>query len=195
MSIVIIESPDRHGKSTCVDHLVKNHGFGGMHFGRPEGDDSRQRALYQKATFDRTFRFISALEGQQARIVLDRGHLGEWVYGPLYRAGSGVDLAYLWEGEDPAWRDVYLVLLHHRDLDVIRSRDDGLGFDISKLEDEQRRFHEAFELSRIRNKVVIDVTTSTIPQMLKELEDVIGLPNVSITMPLARVEPVGLIKG
>lgn len=176
--IVIIEGIDRIGKSTCSKHLKDAHGFSTMHFGRPEGDDSRQRAFYQKATFQRTFEWMRSLDNQPSRVVMDRGHLGEWVYGPMYRGDSGVDLGYLWESESELM-NTYLVLLHHQDLDIIRKRDDGLGFDISKIEEEQKRFVEAFDRSNLRNKTILDVTSLTIGSMLKNLTDILGLSQPS----------------
>jgi thymidylate kinase len=147
-----------------------------MHFGRPEGDDDRQRALFQKGTFDRMFRFVSALEGQDARVVMDRSHLGEYVYGPMYRPNSGVDLSYLWQMEDPTWDDVYLVLLR-ADPEILRARDDGLGFDINRLEEEQERFAEAFSLSRLRHKIAIDVSALSLEEVASTVALAIGLPH------------------
>jgi len=155
-----------------------------MHFGRPEGDDDRQQAFYQKGTFDRLFKFLDALDGQEARIVLDRSHLGEYVYGPLYRSNSGVDLEYLWQFENPSWNDVYLILLR-ADSDVLRSRDDGLGFDISKIDEEQARFYEAFDRSRIRHKIAIDVTALSLDDVAKTAAEAVGLIHRS-----PRQEPV-----
>ncbi len=176
--LILIDGVDRVGKSSLVSYLVKNHGFSSMHFGRPEGDDDRQRALFQKGTFDRMFRFIDALEGQDARIVMDRSHVGEYVYGPMYRPNSGVGLSYLWEMEDPSWDDVYLVLLQ-ADPEILRARDDGLGFDITKLEEEQARFQEAWSLSRLRHKIAIDVSSLSLDEVASTVALAIGLPHAS----------------
>lgn len=176
--IVLLDGCDKVGKSSLCDYLVRNHRFSSMHFGRPEGDDDRQRALFQKGTFDRMFRFIGALEGQDARIVMDRSHVGEYVYGPMYRPSSGVDLSYLWEMEDASWDDVYLVFLR-ADPEILRARDDGLGFDITRLEEEQERFAEAFSLSRLRHKIAIDVSALSLDEVASTVALAVGLPHDS----------------
>lgn len=174
MTIALIEGIDRIGKSSCVNHLVEQRNYGYTHFGRPDGNNSTERAHFQKGTFDRMFKILAALSGQQVRLVFDRAHLGELVYGPMYRGDSGVDLSYIYEMESSApFDDVVLILLYHRDLDVVRTRDDGLGFDISKIENEQNLFLNAFHCSRLRNKRIMDVTTMSKPDMFKSLDTII----------------------
>lgn len=162
MPTVIVEGVDRVGKSTVADHLSSEHGFSYMHFSRPRGTTPSEKAHFQWGTFDRMFQFLRALEGQPARIVMDRGHLGELVYGPIYRGDSGVDLTYIHDLEQIWLGDVILVLMVHRNLDVLRRRDDGLGFDITKLEAEQALFEEAWSRSRLPRKHLLDVTDMSI---------------------------------
>ena len=167
--IVIIEGIDRIGKSTCCQHLV-DIGYRSMHFSKPEGETQNEKAFFQKGTFDRMFAFISTLEGQDANIVMDRAHLGEYVYGPLYRPDADVDVNYIFDLErDNECQDVLLILLIHRNLDVVRARDDGEGFDIEKLEEEQDKFLEAFDRSHL-SKLKIDVTDLDVTEMLAALD-------------------------
>lgn len=176
MTVIAIEGIDRIGKSTCCKHLVDNHGFSQLHFGKPEGSTDAERALYQKGTFTNLFSLASAIEGQKAKVVLDRAHLGELVYGPIYRAGSGVDLEYVHDLERKSPGCIKLVLLVHRNLGIVRLRDDGLGFDINRLGEESQTFERAFERSQLRDKHLIDVTEKSISEMLDALERVLGLP-------------------
>jgi thymidylate kinase len=180
--IVCIEGVDRCGKSTVCSHLQNEHGFGYMHFSKPEGSNNLERAHFQKGTFDRMFKFVEALEKQEANIVLDRAHLGELVYGPMYRGDSGVDLSYIHELERLYGGSMILILMVHQNLDVIRDRDDGLGFDISKLEKEQELFVSAFIDSQISTKTILDVTDLDIPQVLAKLEALLGLPSINREM-------------
>ena len=177
--IICIEGPDRIGKSTCCAHLASRHGYSRMHFGRPEGSTDTERSLYQKGSFTTLFTMAGALRDQRAKVVLDRSHLGELVYGPIYRPNSQVDLGYIHalEAADPGC--MTLVMLTHRDPSVLRSRDDGLGFDITRLEDEIAAFAVAFAGSRLRSKHIIDVTDRPVPSMLDELERLLGLPRKS----------------
>lgn len=174
--IVIIEGIDRIGKSSCVTHLTESHGFSSMHFSKPIGEQHRDQAYFQMGTFDRTFKFIKALAGTGVNLVMDRGHLGETVYGPLYRKYSGVDVKYVMEmeAENGPYEDAFLILLIHDELDVVASRDDGEGFDIANIAVEQEKFLEAFSASTMR-KHIINVTGLSLEETLRSLEDAIGL--------------------
>lgn len=171
--IVMLEGLDRIGKSTCSNFLASR-GYSAMHFSRPEGSDDAERAHYQMGTFDRMFQFMRALDFQDANIVMDRGHLGEVVYGPLYRPGSGVDTRYVFDMERKygPFKSTLLILLEHDDLDVVRYRDDGQGFDIGKLETERDIFSAAFDMSELR-KSRLNVTGLDISSMLRTLDDTI----------------------
>lgn len=175
--LAIIEGIDRIGKSTCASHLVNMHGFARFHFGKPEGDTTRDRAMFQKGSFKTTMPIFAEL-GHRTNIVLDRAHLGESVYGPIYRGDSGVDLGYLNELEQQFDHDeVAMVLVVHRDLELVRSRDDGEGYDAAKNGEEQDRFVAAFKASKIYRKHALDVTDLDIQHMLRRLEMQLGLPD------------------
>lgn len=175
--IIGIDGLDRIGKSSLCSHLRDGHGFGYMHFGRPEGTTDRERAFFQKGSFDRMFKFVEALENQQdTNVVMDRTHLGELVYGPMYRGSSGVDLSYIHDMEAMHGKSFVLILLVHTKLEVLRSRDDGLGFDISKLDREQELFVEAFASSKLQNKTILDVTDLSLEQVRDKLDRLLGLP-------------------
>lgn len=174
--LAIVEGIDRIGKSTCVKHLVDFHGFQPFHFGKPEGDTVRDRAMFQKGSFKTAMPILAEL-GKRINIVLDRAHLGEMVYGPIYRGDSGVDLEYVRELEASFDHDeVSMVLVLHRDLELVRSRDDGLGYDPAKSGEEQQRFVDAFNASNIHHRRPLDVTQIGIPEMLAHLERCFGLP-------------------
>lgn len=177
MPIVMVDGPDRLGKSSLCQELCHELDYMSMHFSRPEGKTSSERAYYQMGTFDRMFRFVGAIGDQMSgsRIVFDRSHLGEMVYGPLYRGDSGVDPSYVYDmetmythGRAPYY--TLLVLLKTTDFETIRSRDDGLSFDISRLEEETELFSEAFERSNLR-KVTIDVTGKDLDMVKAEFMD------------------------
>lgn len=165
MTVLMIEGVDRIGKSTLSKYFMDDHGFRMVHMEKPEGNDSKQRAFYQKGSYKMLFDMIRACGGsnRDSRILLDRAHLGELVYGPIYRGDSGLDLDYIYEMEDTVKSGpVGLILLVHRDLDVVKRRDDGGGFDIDKMAEEQAAFEEAFDRSGLK-KVKIDVTHLNIP--------------------------------
>lgn len=169
MTVLMIEGVDRIGKSTLSQYFIDDHGFRMVHMDKPEGNNSAERAYYQKGSYKMLFDMIKACGGsnRDSRILLDRAHLGELVYGPIYRGDSGLDLDYIFEMEDTVKSGpVGLILLVHNDLDVVKARDDGGGFDLDKMADEQAAFEEAFERSRLK-KLRINVTSLDIPAVRK----------------------------
>lgn len=168
--IIMVEGIDRIGKGTLCSHLEEHHDFSIVHFGRPEGSTDSERAMFQKGTFDRMFRMVKSLHGQSARIVFDRAHLGEMVYGPLYRPNSGVDESYVLDMEEGC-EEVLLILMVHRDpMKMTKDRDDGESFDPSKCEDEQDQFIAAFNKSSL-NKELLDVTNMNINQVKSWIDE------------------------
>lgn len=183
-NVYVIEGIDALGKSTVVDGLKQKLGFFQvLHFQKPEklqfyegagrfwleehpefascgksNDkyiENEQYRQYQKASFRNSM--IMATSG--ARLIYDRWHLGECVYAPLYRGYSG---DYVFDLEKRLHLNckgnVRLILLTE-DFSVAKHFvDDGESFDISKREQEQEMFIEAFNKSCIPNKRIICVT-------------------------------------
>lgn len=168
-TVFAIEGLDRLGKSTLIDGIRHRCGYYEViHFSKPQRLDIYRGAPvwgrppetaplfhYQRASFRNSM--ILATSG--ARIVFDRWHLGEYVYSPMYR---GYDGSYVFEMEQRFnldALDLRLILLTE-DFSVARHFvDDGnsLGA-IENREEEQARFLEAFKLSIIRDKRIINVT-------------------------------------
>lgn len=74
---IIIEGADKTGKTTLANAIVKKFGFKYVHFGKP-----KKRAATEYAEY-----LLSTNEDQ----VCDRFHLGELVYGPIFRGGAAID--------------------------------------------------------------------------------------------------------
>lgn len=154
---IIIEGIDRLGKDTLIKNIVENNGFHfEIHYSKPKkmaiyGNDLY---VYQRASFQAGFELLLA---QDVPVILNRFHLGECTYAPLYRGYSG-DYVFKMEKEYcvDKLNDVKLILLTTSDFSFIE--DDGDGFDFSKKEEEQRMFIDAFNKSIIRDKVIIDVS-------------------------------------
>lgn len=72
--LIIIEGPDKSGKSTLAREIEKRFGYSYAHFGAPGPDPAGEYA-----------RFLLNLKGPT---VCDRFYLGEQVYGPLLRGKS-----------------------------------------------------------------------------------------------------------
>ena len=175
INAILVEGLDRLGKSTLVESIQQELGyFQVIHFGKPqklkyyekittslEGirpDESAEinpLFQYQFASFKNMFELLRS----DARIISDRAHLGECVYSPIYRNYSG-DYVYDLErkyGMGDNW-DARLILLTEDFATAKHFVDDGLSFDVTKREQEQNLFLEAFEKSIIRDKRIVCVT-------------------------------------
>lgn len=176
---IIVEGVDRIGKSTLIEGLYQKLGyFQELHYQKPQLLDRyveqargeyvmeenlepliKRAALkaYQVASFIQMFH---ALESK-GRFLMNRSHLGEYVYAPRYRWYDGsyvFDLERqfrLLSGTSFA-NTTLLVLVYTSDLSFITEDGQSLG-GLDKREGEQADFKIAFERSIIKHKVMIDV--------------------------------------
>jgi hypothetical protein len=160
--VYIIEGIDRLGKDTLIKNIQNKLGFHFvLHYSKPEHlsfyGDSLQK--YQEDSFTRGFALIDNVTAgfERSPLIFNRFHLGENVYAPLYR---GYDGSYVFNLEDSfdvhTCKNVKLILLTTSDFSIVK--DDGLGFDFSKKEEEQMLFMKAFDKSIFPNKAIIDVS-------------------------------------
>lgn len=171
---IIVEGVDRLGKDTLIRGLLERLGFMQVvHYQKPlllkkhlddahhsavmvtkSEDDLKRDALkaYQAASFESMFNMLKS----DAKLILNRAHLGEVVYSPRYR---GYDGSYVYEQEERLCPldEVLLVLIHTSDFSFIA--DDGASFDFEKKEEEQLDFVRAWERSKIKYKVMLDVSS------------------------------------
>jgi thymidylate kinase len=174
---IIIEGIDRTGKSSLINGIQHELGFfQRIHFQKPELletylkdariqldkppdalDDAVKAFAYKKYQADSFTNMFRALSSP-ARLILDRAHLGEAVYAHRYRGYSG-DFVFTIEKE-LAYAEVLettmLILLHTSSFEFIQ--DDGESFDFSKKEEEQNDFIRAFEKSKFKHKMMVDVS-------------------------------------
>ena len=180
---IIIEGIDRTGKNTLIDGIKNRLGyFQTIHYQKPEilasfmklarnqfdlPDDSMhpkvtEAALkhYQAQSFTDMFKLLST----DVRFIMNRAHLGEFVYAPRYRGYPG---DFIFDIEKSFKEDVtsnfhnttLLVLLHTSSFDFMK--DDGLSFDFSQKDEEQMDFVRAFEKSDIKHKLMLDIHDGT----------------------------------
>ena len=114
-------------------------------------------------------RFFRQLEGDDS-IVYDRGHLGEVVYSPIYRNLPGW---WIFDMEEYVnWRpDIKLILFITDDFDMIPR--DGNNIQEGNEEYEQKKFIEAFNKSKIKDKRIVKVNNGNefrpIEEIIKEI--------------------------
>lgn len=169
---LVIEGVDRLGKDTLIQGIQDRLGFFQvLHYQKPkllakysqeayrslkEGQDVKSQALktYQFYSFITMFKMMRG----NTRILCNRAHLGETVYAKRYRGYDGnyvFNIERLFSYSDGPLEHVLLVMLYTSDFSFIT--DDGLSLDVTKREEEQADFLEAFNRSTIPNKILIDV--------------------------------------
>jgi|SRR5215471_8697586 len=161
----LLEGIDHVGKDTLAAGIQNRLGYHlVLHYTKPlaleyyaEGPSTPERR-YQEASFCTMFEVLGNL--RTAKVILNRTHLGEAVYGPLYRQYSG---DYVFELERKyelqKVRDVRLILLTEDFDRAGHFVDDGESLGgVDKRPHEQALFIGAFERSIITDKRVICVT-------------------------------------
>jgi len=170
MKHLLIEAPDACGKDTLIKNLMPHcQNLIVTHFSFPEGNTDREKRKFQEESFRREFEkssffLTSALFSDSSKkmnlIVWNRSHLGEFVYGNLYRQTNPEEWVLNFEDifQYDKKDDVYLLLLT-ADPDFLISKDDGLSFaaTVDARKREIANFEGAFNMSQIKKKLKLKV--------------------------------------
>jgi len=171
MKLLIIEGPDRCGKNTLIKNLTSQaENFVVRHFGSVKGETDMEKRNFQFQFFKKEFelaslrpRFEMPDKERYPRDIWiwNRAHLGEFVYGKMYRNTNPEEWVMKMESLfamdiDPS---VHLLLLT-ADPEFLCKRDDGLSFtaDVEKKKKEIENFEKAFNTSKIMNKKILNVS-------------------------------------
>lgn len=153
--ILVVEGLDNTGKSTLIKNIRKHV------LTRP-----RTAALHCSSTplnvdeqwpFQHYNNLLSAVQQMSFNdwdVILDRSHLGEAVYGPLYRSVHNTDYIFDLERKYLYMHDVALILLTD-DAESLVEREDGdsQSVAIDDIESLSKSFLEAYHASSITNKL------------------------------------------
>ena len=167
MKLIIFEGVDRTGKDTFCKFIIDNSKkYIIRHWGFPKGKTNEEKIRYQKYSFKKEFDFYNSLKKDKYffenndYLIWNRSHIGELVYGRLYRNYNpdiwiyNIESLYGFDID----KNIYLILLH-TDPNFIIKQDDGKSFtkkiDMKKREIEL--FEQAFEKSIIQNKLKITI--------------------------------------
>ena len=167
MKHIIVCGTDRVGKGTLIKGLTDTaENYTVRHFGYPKGNTDDEKMIFQHSFFKREFKISTnrntLLEINNSDLLIwDRSHIGENVYGVLYRQTNPEQWVFQLEEEFGIDKDpeVYLVLLV-APAEFICKRDDGESFtsDIVKKQIEIDLFIKAFTESKIQNKLLLNVS-------------------------------------
>lgn len=122
---------------------------------------------WQKAHFKDMFDLITLnLANSPSRnIILNRAHLGEYVYSPIYRSYEGNWIFDLEESflktSNEHIKKLKLFVLYDSDNSQLNLREDGDSLsksDYQKMDLERERFIKAFEKSKISSKRIFDLS-------------------------------------
>lgn len=178
MKTIIIEGLDRCGKDTIIDFISKQ--FDDkvvIHFVGPQGDTPEERRVFQEMTFRKNLFFMKNCRESgvlsSGAFLMNRSHLGEYVYGPMYRNTDASWVLGL-EKEYFNLKDTYLITMY-ADPEFIVKKDDGKSFsvDIEKKKEEVRLFKEVHKKSKIKHKLLLKVNDGDKYIDLKEEKETI----------------------
>lgn len=122
--------------------------------------------LWQKAHFEDMFELIkTTLDNGSRNLILNRAHLGEYVYSPIYRGYEGnwiFDLEKSFLGNSDFYHsNIKLFLFYDSNNSNLQFREDGRSFsnhNDENLDKERNRFLMAFEKSIIADKILFDLS-------------------------------------
>lgn len=168
MKLLIIEGPDRCGKNTIISKLVnRSENYVVRHWGSAKGEDDLEMRGNQYKFFLKEFSLaklryqFDVQDNPRDLWIWNRAHLGEFVYGTMYRDTSPEEWVMKLEqmfqfDTDPS---IYLLMLT-APAEFLCKRDDGRSFtdNVSLKQIEINRFKKAFDESKILNKLIIDVS-------------------------------------
>ena len=153
---IIIEGLDNCGKTTQIKNLVNfyNHiPYHVVHYSALKHDSTEDCIKYNKQLYFELINMASSFN-----CIFDRSHLGDWVFGYIYRK---YDPSYIFDIEiqnHDLLDNISMIVFVDEPENAI-ARDDGLSFsiDLKQKQLEKDRFEEAYELSNIKNKTLINI--------------------------------------
>lgn len=178
---ILFEGADNCGKSTQIQkviHLLHDKSVHQLHYSAVKGFASKEEASsYSCKMYSDMFKILYE-NYENNHFLLDRSHIGEMVYAPMYRGYSGdyvLNIENYWRAYKDFWNQVYLITFIDSPENLI-NRDDGLSFTIIKEKKQQEieSFIKATEKSLIINKVIIDVNRKDIETVFEEIRKFIN---------------------
>ena len=170
--LVIFEGQDRVGKDTQITLVKKllypERLFQVLHYSKVPFDTNKENMIYSLKLYYDMFRLFYK---NDFNFIANRSHIGEMVYGPLFRHYDGDYVLQIEKrfADNPKWNNIALVTLVN-DASILLEREDGSSLSKGKLEimdKEKRLFKLAHEKSIIPNKLLIECKNDT-PEKIHE---------------------------
>ncbi len=149
---IIVEAPDNCGKSTLIKNLIKHYKFPFqvLHYYANPGPNYKK---FGRELYEGMFQIFH----QNPYVIADRSHLGESVYGPIYRNQSG-DYIFGIEKKFNTSEIILIVLVDEPE--NLIAREDGLSFSVDPIIKKQEidRFVHVYMNSNIKTKILINIS-------------------------------------
>lgn len=186
--LIIIEGTDNVGKDTQQNLIIEKLNdlvFHKIHYSSlPFKADVEKHFTYSSTMYDDMFKLMLSAKEKNINIIFNRSHLGETVYGPLYRNYSG---DYVFDIEknyvNELRNELYLITLTN-DPHTIWNRDDGKSFYKNEegIRAEVEGFTRAHRLSKIKNKLMLNVGTASADEISNIIIDFLSHFNSIINL-------------
>lgn len=180
---IIIEGTDNTGKDTqqnLIIEKVNNLVFQKLHYSSlPFKGDKEKHISYSQKLYNDMFKLMTVSKDKDINIIFNRSHLGESVYSPLYREYSG---DYIFDIEkkyvNSLRKELYLITLTN-DPHTILKRDDGKSFygNEEEVKAEVDGFNRAHRLSKIKNKLLLNIGTMSAEEVSNIIIDFLNHEN------------------
>lgn len=161
---IIIEGTDALGKDTQISFIEKEFEKRGkavhiIHYSNIKLDTNEDIKIASQIRYREMFNLISDVPENNV-LILNRSHIGEAVYSPIYRKYNG-DYVFHFEKEfvDRDASNTKLIVFTDTPEAVIerdKKRGDGLSFslDLDKKKQELEAFERAYEMSSLNKKLI-----------------------------------------
>lgn len=176
--IILCEGPDRCSKDTqikLIQPLFTDKPLHVLHYSNYKGFESPEESKeYSYNIYKSMFELLYSTYTKN-HFILNRSHIGEYVYAQMYREYSG-DYIYNLElyqkrTHPDFWNTIKLITFIDEAENLIK-RDDGLSHTIDpiKKQEEINRFVIATEKSNIIHKKIINIDGKNIEQVFSEVK-------------------------
>lgn len=173
----IIEGCDNSGKDTIIKLLCRMlekqpHIIHCVGIKKPTPEESIEASIYY---YDEMFEIVRCCLYQlDVSIILNRSHIGDAVYGPIYRGYTIEESKYIYDLEDINPNHVVGIYVT-ANKETLMARDDGLSQSENngeKIERELALFEDAIKNSRYKF-TTIDTSDSDINRITEILQEII----------------------
>ena len=156
--ILFVEGLDNCGKTTLIKQLrsevLTDPKTISIHcVSPPKGSDQ----TWSIDHYESILKTVSELDNNGWDIIFDRSHIGEDVWGPLFR-GTSADYIYELEQKFLSNSETYLIYIHD-DASGVISRDDNMSLSTNeeKLSEVNRAFLNAYNKSHAKYKMTYHI--------------------------------------